>query len=315
MKGTPKITILLATYERAHLIEDTLDSIIAQTYTNWECIIIDDSSEDETRKVVERIIKKDSRFHYYLKAKNYKKGLSGTRNYGLDIAKERGDKYIQFFDDDDIMHPRKLELQIVPFLRDPDIDVVLCKYEGFTSDENPLTKKAYSEIPIKTSNLAEDFLFNKIRINSAGPLFKLKLFKEERFDESLAYGEERELFLRIFFKNKPKHYSVEEYLFFYRHHPVSITARKDNQIEKIGVNVITHQKIWDYLYEQKLLNTKVVSYFLRQFLLQNHNKSYIEKIKLFLSEKELSSFQDQKFKLIIFLHLVYIRIIHKLMFI
>ena len=94
-----KVTILLATFNRAHLIEETLNSIKSQTYTNWECIIVDDHSTDATPKVVSRLIAEDSRFSYFLKTGAYKKGLSGTRNYGLDIAESREAKFIQFFDD------------------------------------------------------------------------------------------------------------------------------------------------------------------------------------------------------------------------
>ena len=131
----PRITILLATYNRAHLIGETLDSIIAQTYSNWECIIVDDHSQDGTESVITHYLDADSRFLYYKKTSNYKAGLSGTRNYGLDLALERDAEFIQFFDDDDIMHPQKLELKIRPLINNPSLDLSICCYRKFHSTE------------------------------------------------------------------------------------------------------------------------------------------------------------------------------------
>ena len=313
MNGTPKITILLATYERAHLIEDTLDSIIAQTYTNWECIVVDDYSEDETRKVVERIIKKDSRFSYYLKSKTYKKGLSGTRNYGLDIAKKRGDKYIQFFDDDDIMHPQKLELQISPFLRDKNLDFSVCQYVGFSNKEEIDYRIRASDIPIETRNLHDDFLLKRIRINSAGPLFKASLLHNYRFNENLSFGEEWELFARIFFNSKPKYCPINKVLFFYRHHIETITANPNNYYSNSITEVKISKILYDYLDNRKLHTTKSIQYFFRYFLLQFYDKSYLIMLINYLKFSE-HSFQYFKMNFLFRFHKIYLRIVKFLIF-
>src|SRR5690606_26015743 len=102
-----KISIIMATFNRAHLIGEALTSIQNQSYTDWECIIVDDNCTDNTKTIVETFIKNDLRFRYYLRHGNYKKGISGSRNFGIDLA--RG-KSIIFFDDDDIVHPRNLEI-------------------------------------------------------------------------------------------------------------------------------------------------------------------------------------------------------------
>ncbi|WP_424494763.1 glycosyltransferase family 2 protein [Salinimicrobium sp. GXAS 041] len=313
MRQNPKIAILLATFNRAHLIEETLDSIIAQTYVNWECIIVDDYSIDNTAEIVEEYIQKDSRFSYYLKTKNYKKGLSGTRNYGLDIAQARRAEYIQFFDDDDIMHTRKLELQISPFLINDQLDFTVCQYLGFT-ELRDINFEFPTDIPIESKKLAVDFLFSRIRINSAGPLFKFKLFLNHRFDEELHYAEERELFLRIFFKEKPNYQAIKKSLFFYRNHPISITARKDKEAEKIGTNIVVLRKLWDFLSQNELLNKNVISFFLRNFLFQYRDKEYINKISLYISgTRELNFFQKIKLKTIIKFHAYYTKVIYKLL--
>ena len=102
------VTIIMPIYNRAHLIEETLGSIKAQSYTNWECIIVDDSSTDNTVEATEVLIKEDNRFQLFKRPENVKKGPSACRNYAF--LKAKG-SYIQFFDSDDIMHPNHLELK------------------------------------------------------------------------------------------------------------------------------------------------------------------------------------------------------------
>ena len=98
------ISVVIPTYNRAHLIGETLDSIMAQTYPDWECIIIDDHSTDSTDDIINTYLFKDPRFSYYKKPKQLPKGPSASRNYGL--TKASGD-YINWFDSDDLMHPEK----------------------------------------------------------------------------------------------------------------------------------------------------------------------------------------------------------------
>lgn len=59
------ISIIIPTYNRSHLIRETLDSILAQTHKNWECIVVDDGSTDETEDVLNEYVKKDNRFQYH----------------------------------------------------------------------------------------------------------------------------------------------------------------------------------------------------------------------------------------------------------
>ena len=103
------ISIIIPIFNRQHLIEETLNSIIAQTYTNWECIIVDDGSTDNTVAITKKIIEADKRFQLVKRPPHLKKGPSSCRNYA--ITKIIGD-YIQFFDSDDIMHPEHLKLKI-----------------------------------------------------------------------------------------------------------------------------------------------------------------------------------------------------------
>ena len=105
MTEQPLVSIIIPTYNRAHLISETLDSVLAQTYHNWECIIVDDGSTDNTDEVVGDYVKKDSRFKYYHRPENILKGASPCRNFGF--VNSKGTNII-FLDSDDWILPHCL---------------------------------------------------------------------------------------------------------------------------------------------------------------------------------------------------------------
>src|SRR5690606_4111843 len=117
----------------------------------------------------------------------YKKGLPDTRNYGLDIAEQEGCEFIQFFDDDDIMHPDKLLKQMELFQKNKELSIVNCKYQGFRGDLDLQNHRYVGNMRIESNNLAEDFLLKRIRINSLGPIFKSEILIGLRFDTELNY--------------------------------------------------------------------------------------------------------------------------------
>lgn len=308
----PKITIIVPTHNRVHILGETIESIIKQTFTKWEMLIIDDHSSDDTGDFVKEFMRNDPRIFYFLKNKNNKKGPSGSRNYGLDLAIERKAEIIQFFDDDDLMHPEKLELQVVPFIENPKVELTICRYKRYLPYEGE--NSSFSSSTIQTEDLAKDFLFNRIKVNIGGPMIKASLLKKERFNEDLIYGEEREFFLKLFFKFEPKVIFINQVLFYYRYHKISLTQDDRLATIRLGSNVKVLQNVWDYLYQNNLLRTDVVPFFLRQFLLENHNKDYIQKVYLFTRKKnELNLFHKLKFRFLISFHQFYIKVFYKLL--
>lgn len=105
MQDKGLVSIITPTYNCAKFIGETIDSIIAQTYENWELIIVDDNSSDNTEEIVKQY--KDSRIKYYRNDSN--KGAAVSRNFALSLAKG---KWIAFLDSDDLWLPSKLEKQI-----------------------------------------------------------------------------------------------------------------------------------------------------------------------------------------------------------
>ena len=82
----PLVSIIIPTYNRASLIKETLHSVQSQTYKNWECIIVDDGSIEDTALAIQEFLR-DIRMKFYNRPANKQKGASSCRNYGLELAK------------------------------------------------------------------------------------------------------------------------------------------------------------------------------------------------------------------------------------
>jgi Glycosyltransferases involved in cell wall biogenesis len=113
------ISIIIPSYNRADLLQRTLSSIASQTSSDWECIVVDDFSKDNTKEVVEDLMKSNPQISYYLNS--HKKGAQGARNTGLDHAKYH---WVIFFDSDNNMHPDFIETMIGHLSEN--IDVLAC---------------------------------------------------------------------------------------------------------------------------------------------------------------------------------------------
>ena len=114
------ISIVIPTYNREKLISKVLDNLRAQTYQNWQCVVVDDHSTDNTVEVVQKYVAEDTRFVYI--TNNRTKGAQGARNTGILAA---GGDWICLFDSDDLMYPKYLEKMAAAI--DDETDVVVCK--------------------------------------------------------------------------------------------------------------------------------------------------------------------------------------------
>jgi len=131
------ISIIIATYNRAAYIAETLTSIANQTYKDFECIIVDDGSTDETESIVSSIEKNDSRFKYIKRPSSVPKGANHSRNYGYSLSKG---SYVKFFDSDDVMLPHHLEVSM-KYLLDGNYDFVVGDCINF--NETGLLERPY----------------------------------------------------------------------------------------------------------------------------------------------------------------------------
>ncbi|RXJ45399.1 glycosyltransferase family 2 protein [Gelidibacter gilvus] len=125
------VSIIIPTFNRAHLIGETLDSVLAQTYTNWECIVVDDGSTDGTSQLMEAYCAKDPRFQYHHRPKERPKGANVCRNYGFE---QSIGEFINWLDSDDLFSNNKLEAQVSELLM-PEIDITTCTW-GFLENDS-----------------------------------------------------------------------------------------------------------------------------------------------------------------------------------
>src|SRR5882724_2373758 len=118
------ISVIIPAYNYAAYIEETLRSVAQQKYSDFECIVIDDGSKDDTRVRVESFCERDNRFHYYYQNNQ---GLSAARNAGLRNAKGT---YIAFLDADDLWTEAKLSNQM-SVLKEKNCQVVFSNCSSF----------------------------------------------------------------------------------------------------------------------------------------------------------------------------------------
>lgn len=283
----PVVTIIMATYNRAHFIVETLHSIQQQTFGEWECLIIDDGGTDNTHEVIAPILEKDSRFQFLKRPDTYLKGLPGCRNYGLDLAK--GD-FVIFFDDDDIVHPMNLEL-CVKELKNTEFS--FCRYlrTVFTGDFNynfDLTT-TYDSFRIGINDVFS-LLKHELPFNSCAVMWRKNCFKDNRFVEHLMYAEEWELYSRIL-SNGVSGISINKILFFGRKHPNSNTGEffSNNPIRKKS-NSDAILLVIANLKKKQLLTDGILRYFIQialdykeyqlfSTILQTAKLSVIQKLK------------------------------------
>ncbi|WP_289045549.1 glycosyltransferase family 2 protein [uncultured Olleya sp.] len=277
----PAITIIIATYNRAHFIVEMLNAISKQTFKSWECIIIDDGGTDNTETVISSLLKDDSRFKYFKRTNKYKKGLCGSRNYGLDIA--RGD-YIIFFDDDDLVHPKNLEIAHQVII---DNDTDFCHYQkqSFVS-EKPKAIDLEVEVKgnISVTNI-EVVVTGEIGLASCTVLWKKECFKTIRFNEDLQYAEEWECYLNII-SNGFKGVIIGNILYYNRKHKNSNTGEfwNDNP-RRIESYVKSRKLVCENLIALNLMNRELKKYFI-------HN-AYTLKAKTIVSKLLEQSFLNK----------------------
>ena len=188
MKEVPLVSVIIPTYNRVHLIGETIQSVIAQSYSNWELIIIDDGSTDDTENRIKKF--NDNRIHYHEIAHC---GILGkVRNIGL--SRSKGD-YIAFLDSDDIWLPHKLEFQLSLLNKYPQASFIFGHGEQFGNGAIP---------PPELENLFVGNVFHPILLDERFVFYvPTIMFKKEilerttALDEGFSSGADIDFFLRM----------------------------------------------------------------------------------------------------------------------
>lgn len=238
----PLVSIIIPTYNRAHLIAETLDSVLAQTYKNWECIVVDDGSTDETDLLMKGYISKDSRFQYHHRPADRLPGGNAARNYGFEISKG---EYINWLDSDDLISINKINDQIKCLENNWSKDILsTCKWGIFEDSKNSknlfealYVYRNYDNIIFFLKDLykqygyfpAQTYLVHKSIVSKSGG-----------WNEYLTINQDNEFFTRVICNCNKINFSKNAYV-LYR------TSRKDS------TSLITENKIFDYYQSWKLI--------------------------------------------------------------
>lgn len=179
------ITIIVPTFNRQDYISETLDSLLKQTHQDWECIIVDDGSTDETEEILQKFLLDDKRFSFYYRPAEMPKGANSCRNFGFLKAKGH---YIKFLDSDDLLTTDCLEKQFAILEADQTLKVCL-SYGRYFSDSTKKLQEYWSrnkEYP----NYLFGHIVNQIRWAVSDPLWRKSFFVEVPFKEGLMNSQE-----------------------------------------------------------------------------------------------------------------------------
>lgn len=205
------VSIVMPAYNCAHYIGETIQSVLVQTYEDWELLIVDDQSTDNTPKVVDEFATQDDRIRYIELEKN--SGVAVARNRGIEEA--RGN-YIAFLDSDDLWKKDKLEKQI-RFMQEHQYAFTFTSYDLIDEAGNKLNKCV--EVPEKIDY--DTLLYNT-------PIFTCTVMydKEQMGDVSMPQlnnGEDVATWLRML-KKVPYAYGIQECLVSYRKRAQSLSS-------------------------------------------------------------------------------------------
>ncbi|SDS84057.1 glycosyltransferase family 2 protein [Winogradskyella sediminis] len=295
MTKAPLVSIIIPTYNRAHLISETLDSVLAQTYQNWECIVVDDGSTDGTDQLMASYCAKDSRFHYHHRPDDRLPGGNAARNYGFELCKG---EYVQWFDSDDLMKKTLIDHQLHN-IGDNHKGISICLLDRYNEDFSKLLRPAKKH-EIKYS-IYSDFILRIFKANLQTTFFKKTTLDDYQFDEKLRKSQEVEFLQRVFRKNEENIKLSNEVLVDLRRHKGSITSdyASDTMISILNVKLILIEEFPDDG-NSEVLNTLKYNYLnsLRHAFKTKTTSVYLK----YLFKFKFLRFKDSCFLIILYMN-------------
>lgn len=277
------ISIVIPIYNAEKYLEECLNSIKNQTYKNFEVIMVNDGSKDESETICKRFLEYDARFRYFTKENG---GVSSARNLGLDNVK--GD-FITFIDSDDWIAENHLEL-LINSIKKTNSDIVVSCYKEFDNNIDTYYTIVYTKQEKNLLNFEkmnrDDFLtiFPKLMSlnvcfnNAVAKLFRKELVNNLRFDTSIKYGEDLDFYFSLYLNVESISY-VDELTYVYRIHGDSTTSNFNQEYAKQELSIF--KKMFKKIQEiglptihyfnkfQKLLKARV-NYIKNKVLLNEH---------------------------------------------
>jgi glycosyltransferase involved in cell wall biosynthesis len=254
------VSIIIPVFNREVLLLETLDTILSQTYTKWECIIVDDGSTDSSLNVAMEYASKDSRIKVINRPWYKKKGANSCRNYGFELSKG---EFIQWFDSDDIMSSDMINKKVCSFISNY-IDIVLCGASFFSLNiENKILSKIKSIEPI-TDNPAFEYFSGNFWFGTPQAMFRRKLVSQMPyiFNLKLKRNQETEFYVRLLLKDLNISF-INECLINIRLHDKSITGNYSllSQENKIAIDLDAYISMFLAFKKEGRLTDDVFNFF------------------------------------------------------
>ena len=233
----PKISIIIPVYKVEKYLSGCLNSVLSQTFTDWEAICVNDGSPDGCDKILAEYAQKDNRFKVITQENQ---GLSMARNNGL---KEASGDYIYFLDSDDTIHPQCLEIAYT-FAIKYNAELVNFSFYKENKDYFKITpinikkvKKKITSNPVFLGTYKGKY---RIQFNVWTKLYKKELLEDIKFIPNIHFEDFPHTFAVL--SKKPKTVVLDEKLYFYTSNPDSITLKKASpkQIKDLytGINYV-----------------------------------------------------------------------------
>lgn len=279
------ISVIIPTFNREKTIKRAIDSVLSQTYSDIECIVVDDCSSDRTEEIVKSI--KDKRLKYFKLEKN--SGACYARNFG--ISKSSGE-FIAFQDSDDEWLEDKLEKQINN-LRSIDADMIFGRLNLYDCNNNFIKK--VPRINRKSGFIRYSDLLEKSIISTQTLLVKREILEDITFDVNMPRFQDWDLTLRIAKKYKIYYYNVDCVNLYQQTSSISSNSNKgilalELIFEKHKDAFLKHKKAYASYYismgECKLKNgEKFLSYFIKSLKLNFSFINIFKMIKIYIKER------------------------------
>ena len=216
MNNSPQVSVIIPAYNVGHYLKAALQSLKQQSYDDFEALIVDDGSTDDTAKIASNFCRQDSRFRLLQKSNG---GLSSARNYGI---KNASGKYIALLDGDDIYHPHKLATHVKVLDTCPAIGVTYSASRAIR-DDGQKTFMVISGKPVHSDPLIALLCKNFI-IHGSNAVFRHSLVTEiGEFDQTLSSCEDLDFWLRVAATKRWQFYRLPEILCFYRVRPSGLS--------------------------------------------------------------------------------------------
>lgn len=247
MTSLPLVSVIIPCYNAENFVESAVRSIMEQTYSNLEIIVINDCSSDNTGEILKRLAEEDPRIKYIENEQNLK--LSKTLNKGINLAK--GD-YIARMDSDDISLPVRLEKQVEFMLSNKNIDIVGCNMQHMDVYSRRLLYR--SHMSTEHNDIIKKMAW-KCELVHPSILAKRNFFIDLKgFNEEIAYAEDYELWIRAILLNK-KFSNLDDVLLYYRIH-----------CDQMSSNNLKHLAVIRGFLLQAFRKTKKIRYLLGFFI-------------------------------------------------